>query len=317
MKRIIAGLFLFLVFASGCLGNRDLVDVAVKLKWVHQAQFAGNYVAKEKGFYEDEGLNVTLQPFSFDDPTIDAVANGEATFGITGADELVLARSKGIPIKAFALIYQINPVCAYSLKENNITKPQDFMGKTVGLEQGTNVDTLYYVMMSRLDIDRSNINEIPIGYDATELLEGKTDVSTGYIINEPQQVIEAGKEVDTILMADYGANMYADVLFATEETINNRPEEVQKFLNATVKGWQYAMENVDEAVDITILYTTDRTKNHEKYMLEKSIPLINKGDAPIGWMTKEGWENVQNILLEQNILDEKIDINGAYTLNFL
>lgn len=321
MKKFIPILTLFLIFISGCGKpidqEKDLIDVSVKLKWVHQAQFAGNYVAKEKGFYEDEGLNVTLLPFSFEDPTIDAVANGEVEFGITGADELIIARSKGIPIKAFAVIYQINPVCAYSLKENGVIKPYDFIGKTVGLEQGTNVDTLYYVMMARLDIDRSNITEIPIGYDATELLEGKTDVSTGYIINEPHQVIEAGKEVNTILMSDYGANMYADVLFATEETINNHPEEVQEFLDATIKGWQYAIENIDEAIDITLLYTTDRTKSHETYMLEKSIPLINQGDSSIGGMTKEGWENVQNILLEQNLLDQKINIDQAYTLNFL
>jgi ABC-type nitrate/sulfonate/bicarbonate transport system substrate-binding protein len=317
MKRILSALLILVVlFSAGCT-KKDPEKITVKLKWLHQAQFAGNYVAKEKGFYEEEGLDVTLLPFSFDDPTIDAVANGEATFGITGADELIFARSKGIPIKAFAVIYQVNPVCAYSIKESGILKPQDFIGRTVGLEQGTNVDTLYYVMMSRLGIDRSNINEIPIGYDATELLAGETDISTGYIINEPHQVIESGKEVNTILMADYGANMYADVLFATEETINNNPEQVQKFLNATIKGWRYAIENTDEAVDITLLYATNRTKSHETYMLEKSMPLINTGDVSIGWMTKEGWGNVQNILLEQNILNKKIDMEHAYTLNFL
>ncbi len=108
-------------------------DANLKLKWLHQAQFAGNYVAKEKGFYKDQGINLNIIPFSFEDPVIKSVSEGRDVFGITGADELVLARSKGIPIKAIAVIYKINPVAAYSLKTSGITKPQDFIGKTVGI----------------------------------------------------------------------------------------------------------------------------------------------------------------------------------------
>ena len=127
-------------------------EINVKLKWVHQAQFAGNYIAIEKGFYEDEGIKVNLIPFSFEDPTLKSVADGEATFGITGADELILARARGLPLKAFAVIYKINPVCAYSLKDSGITKPQDFIGKTVGIERASdgtdiNVGILYKAMM--------------------------------------------------------------------------------------------------------------------------------------------------------------------------
>ncbi len=305
---------------SGCAKTEETIaleEITVKLKWLHQAQFAGNYVAAEKGFYEQEGLKVNLVPFSFEEPTIDAVADGKATFGITGADELILARAKGTPLKAFAVIYKTNPVCAYSLKESNIKKPQDFVGKTVGLERGTNVDLLYYAMIAKLDINNSRINEITIGYDATELLNGTTDVSTGYIINEPHQVIEAGYEVNTILMADYGVNMYADVLFVTEDTINNRPELVERFLRATLEGWEYAIENEEEAVDMTLQYATDRTKSHEMYLLENSIPLIHTGDTPVGWMNEIEWKQVQNILLDQGLLDEEVNVGEAYTMEFL
>lgn len=292
-------------------------EVNLKLKWLHQAQFAGNYVAAEKGFYLDEGLKVNMLPFSFDDPTITSVAEGRDTFGITGADEVVLARAKGVPIKAFAVIYKINPVTAYALKSSGITKPQDFVGKTVGLEKGINIEYLYAAMMGKLGIDRNKVKEVTIGYDATELLAGKTDVSTGYITNEPQQVIEAGKEVNTILMADYGVNMYADVLFATEETINNRPELVSRFLRASLKGWQYAIEHEEEAVETTLKYTPKSTKAHEAYMLKSSIPLIHTGTTPLGMMEAKAWESVQNILIEQKILAKPIKIEEVYTLKFL
>jgi len=312
--------FVLILVISGCTQNikeNELQEITVKLKWLHQAQFAGNYVAVEKGFYANEKLKVNLGPFSFEDPTIDSVVNGTAVFGITGADELILARSKGLTLKAFAVIYKINPVCAYSLKESGITNPLDFIGKNIGLERGTNVEILYYAMMGKLDINRSQINELTTGYDATELLNGITDVSTGYLINEPHQVIEAGYEVNTILMADYGVNMYADVLFATEDTINNNPELVEKFLRATLEGWQYAIDHNGEAIDIVLEYVTNGSRSHEMYMLNSSIPLIQTGETPIGWMKKDEWMQVQDILLEQNITDAEINIENVYTMDFL
>lgn len=292
-------------------------EVNLKLKWLHQAQFAGNYMAVEKGFYEAEGLKVKMFPFSFDDPTIKSVAEGRDTFGITGADEVVLARAKGTPIQAIAVIYKINPVAAYALKSSGITKPQDFVGKTVGLEKGANVEYIYSAMMGKLGINRKKIKEVTIGYDAKELLSGETDVSTGYIINEPQQVVEAGKEVNAILMADYGVNMYADVIFATEETIKNKPELVTRFLRASLKGWQYAIEHEEESVEVTLKYAPKSTKVHEAYMLKASIPLIHTGTAKLGVMEAKQWEQVQTILLEQKILDKPIKVEDAYTTKFL
>lgn len=292
-------------------------EINVKLKWVHQAQFAGNYVAVEKGLYAEEGMKVNLIPYSAEDKTIDSVVNGKATFGITGADELLLAREKGSPIKAVAVIYKTNPVCAYSLKSSRITKPADFIGKTVGLEKGINVEYLYSAMMGKLKIDRSKINEVPIGFTASELLSGQVDVATGYVTNEPQQAIEAGQDVNIILMSDYGVNMYADVIFATEETIKNKPDLVEGFVRATLDGWQYAIENVEEAANISMKYATSSINSHELYMLNTSIPLINDGESPLGWMEKNKWSQVASILFEQNISSKMIDVSGAYTMEFL
>ena len=180
--KIIVFLLLAGIFLQGCIDEKTqeaLTSVPVKLKWVHQAQFAGQYMAKEKGLYEDEGLNVTLEEFTFENPSLDSVIDGSALFGITGADELLIKIQKGHSLKTIAVIYQINPVCAYSLSESNITKPQDFIGKTIGIERaldGTdiNVGILYYAMMAKQGINRSQVNEITIGYDATELLVGQT-----------------------------------------------------------------------------------------------------------------------------------------------
>ncbi len=326
MNKMISILFFMILSVSliGCTEQQQtsLTDVVLQLKWVHQSQFAGNYAAKEKGFYEQEGLNVYLEPFSFENPTIQAVTEGTAQFGITGADELLRARIDGLPLKAIAVIYQINPVCAYSLFSSNITKPQDFIGKTVGIERASdgtdiNVGILYYAMMSKLGINQSQINEITIGYDATELITGVTNVSTGYIINEPHLAIESGYPVNTILFADYGINMYADVIFTTDSLVLNNSDLCQKFLNATIRGWRYAIEHEDEAVNLVLKYAVNRTVSHEQYMLHSSIPLINNGIDPVGWMEKNKWENVQTILYDQKIISNTINIDELFTTDFI
>ncbi|MFC1655822.1 ABC transporter substrate-binding protein [Patescibacteria group bacterium] len=321
MKRLTFTISIVLILLfSGCGNNvksNELEDTVVKLKWKHQAQFAGNYVAKDKGFYADEGLNVELVQYSDEEPTIDAVVDGDADLGITSAEELVLARSKGVPLVAFAVIYQTTPDCFYALKESGIKKPQDFVGKRVGLRRGPEANILYNVMMSELDIDRTQIEEVEVGYDNTELVNGEVDATVCYIINEPLLLEELGYEVNTILMADYGASMYGDVLFATEDTINNNPELVESFLKATIEGWNYAIDNKDEATDITLNYAINSTKEHQRNMLENAIPLIHMDGKITGCMEKSGWDEVQRILIEQGVLKNEININNAYTLEFV
>ncbi|MCP4352694.1 MAG: ABC transporter substrate-binding protein [Desulfobacterales bacterium] len=314
----IAGIVGFWIFHNPKQSEKsvELEKINVKLKFFHLAQFAGNYVAVEKNYYTLEGLDVNLIPYSSEEPPIDAVVNGKSVFGITGANNLIIARAKGLPIKSIGVIYKINPICAYTLKTSGITNPYDFIGKTVGLENAADIHMLYSVMMAKLGIDRSRITEKAIGWDAAELLNRTTDVSTGYIANEPYYAIKAGHEVNVMLFADYGADMYADVIFATEETINNNPKLVERFLRATLKGWKYAIKNLEEAVDMTLKYS-GRTKNVETYMLQQSIPLIHTGDSPVGWMKKEKWEQVQNILLTEKVLEKAINMEDVYTMQFL
>jgi len=334
MKKIIVCMAILAVIAGGTywvsrqkqpaslIYTGPMTEVNLGLEWVHQAEFAGNYVAVEKGFYRDQGLQVNLIPFGGSDVPIVAVAKGTETFGLAGADEVVLARAKGMPIKAIAVIYKINPIVAYSLPNSGITKPQDFIGKTVGIERADdgsdiNVGYLYYAMMAKLGIERSKVKEVTIGYDDSELLAHKTDVSTGYIINEPNLVKEKLGSVNTILMADYGVNMYADVLFASDDTIKNKPDLVKRFLKATLSGWQYAIENQDEAVSMTMKYATDSARMHQVNMLSSSVPLISTGQSQLGWMDSTQWEKVQKILVEQKILAKPITITDAYTMQFL
>lgn len=292
------GFFTFFPLQKEC---REEIDV--KLKWVHQAQFAGMYVAAEKGFYEDEGLKVNLIPYDLKTTSIEDVINGDVVFGVGGAEHLLQSKVKDKSIKAFSVIYQLNPACMISLKDSGITKPEDLIGKTVGLRKGSTSTELYKTMMAVLDLDRSKIDEMEIAWDIDNLIDGITAAEGAYIINEPHKLIKAGYDVNIMLMADYEVSMYSDVLFARTDTLEKRPELVEKFLRATLKGWNYALKerNQEEVVDIVLKYAPESTKNHETYMLKASVPLIAPEGARVGWMEKDRWEESQKILLKGSL----------------
>lgn len=296
-------------------GNFD--KVAVRLKWLHQAQFAGFYYAREAGFYAEEGLDVTLNPGGVDFPAIQMVAGGSEQFGVTGADQLLLAREKGVPVVALAVIYRMSPMVYFALKESEITKPQDFIGKRVGVKLGSNEELTYRAMMRRLGIDMAQVEEIPVKYDMTPLFTGHVDVWPGYAINEPIVAEEHGYEVAIIWPSDYGVNLYADTIFTTESMVKDNPDNVLKFLRATLKGWQEAVAKPGNAVEYTLRYSDKLNKEHETAMMEASIELLKPDDKPIGWMERERWVEMEKLLLDQGFMKKSINVDEVFTLQFL
>ena len=164
----------------------------MRLKWFNQAQFAGFYVAKEKGFYKAAGLDVNIQPGGPDFPAIQMVTGGNEQFGVTGADQILIARSKGVPVVALAVIYRRNPFVLFSLAKSGIKTPADYVGKKVGVKIGGNEELIYRAVLAKAGIDKSKLTEIPVKFDMTPLLTGDIDVWPGYLINEVLAAKEKG-----------------------------------------------------------------------------------------------------------------------------
>lgn len=297
--------------------------IVVRLKWLHQAQFAGLYIADKNGMFLDNGIQAELLPFDYKKYPIDEVVNGNAQFGVVGADELLLARAQGKKIKAIATIYQENPVVAYTLKTSGIKTIQDFVGKKIGMEKGVNVETTIRAMLAAQGIDYDKqMKEVPIGFDALALIRGDVDISTGYVTNEPIQAEEAGYEVITFAPSAYGAFSYSDVLFTTEDMIAKNPDLVKRFVKATLAGWDYALANPEEAVRATLQYkdpnNTALNYAHQKALFDKSIPLIKPARGTVvGQMNYIYWRRTYDILRKYGGLDTPLDITQAYTTEFL
>jgi NitT/TauT family transport system substrate-binding protein len=245
----IAGAVLALAGAA-LASSHPLTKTIVRLKWVHQAQFAGFYAAEEKGLYRAAGLDVEIRPGGVDFPAIQMVASGSEDFGVAGADQILLARDKGVPIVALATIYRRTPFVLFALKKSGIASVKDFAGHAVGVKLGGNEELTYRAMLRSAGVEAGKIREIPVKYDISPLLAGKIDVWPGYVINEVLAAQEKGAELNVIHPGDYNINFYADTLFTRESVIKSNPALVKAFVQATMAGWSYAVAHPDETADL-------------------------------------------------------------------
>lgn len=290
-------------------------SINVRLKWFHQAQFAGFYVAAEKGFYKEHGLDVTLQPGGPDFPAIQMIAGGNEHFGVTGADQVLVARSRDVPVVALAVLYRKSPFVLFSLKQSGITAPDMFTGKKVGVKLGGNEELIYRTIMKKTGV--GGVTEVPVKFDMTPLLTRQVDVWPGYVINEVISARAKGFDVNVIWPSNYGVNLYGDTIFTTEKMLKEKPDVVQRFVAATLKGWNYAVANPEKAAKLVLKYAQKSTFEHELAMMRESVALLQPDRAPIGSMEPAAWTSLNALLTEGGFIKKPIAVERAYTTQFL
>ena len=291
--------------------------VSIRLKWLDQSQFAGFYYADKAGYYKNQGIDVTLHAGGSDFPAVQMVASNSDQFGVTGADQILLAREQGIPVVAVAVIYRKTPFVLFSLKNSGIDTMQKMVGKKIGVKLGGNEELTYRAMVSSAKVNPKSLQEIPVKFDISPLLTKQVDVYPGYAINEPIAAEEQGYPVNIISPSDYGVNLYADTLFTTEDMIKNHPDIVKKVVQATIQGWQSALQNPEQAVTYTLEYSSALNRTHETKMMNVSIPYIKPDDKSVGYMDMGGWQSLQDLLLKYGFMKKAMDVNNAFTTQFL
>lgn len=297
--------------------GREPEQVSVSLRWLHQTQFAGYYVADKEGYYANEGLAVILDPVDFEQQSaITKVLAGEYEFGVASAEELVSARSEGKPVRAVAVIFRTAADVFLVRPDSGIKSPQDFVGNKVALSPG-GLSIIYPAMMKNLGLDRSQIEEINYtGFDLFECWE-LAPVCPNYATNGPVILSLANQDFDLIWPRDYGITWYGDILFTTDQMISAKPAVVERFVRATLRGWKKAVEDRELAVRHTLAYDEQLDKTFQQEAMLASIPLIDTGGAPIGLMDGAVWQSVHDTLLNQELISAAVDVDSIFTNEFV
>ncbi len=230
-----------------------MTKVGFQLGWKKLVQFGGHFMALDKGYFKEEGIDAE---FISGGPGIDAVADvaaGKVMLGDADASGLILARDKGIPVRAFAAIFQRSPFAVMSLKANPVKTLADMVGKKVGLPDGYRPQLT--ALLTGAGLDPSKVTFVPVGFDPAVLSTKQVDAYLGYATSQGVALQTSGVDVDIAYLADLGDKGYGNAFFATEDTITKQAVVLAKWLKADLKGWQFAVDNpVDMAKRVVELY---------------------------------------------------------------
>lgn len=233
-------------------------DVTLQLKWVTQAQFAGYYVAAAKGFYEAEGLNVTILPGGPDVAPTQVIAGGGADVVIDWMPSALAAREKGLALVNIAQPFKSSGMMLTCLKESGVATPADFKGKTLGVWFGGNeYPFLNWMNKLGLKTDGTDVTVLKQGFNVDPLLQKQAACVSTMTYNEYWQVIDAGvkpEDLVTFKYADEGVQTLEDGLYVMEDKLADPAfeDKMVRFVRASMKGWKYAEANVDESAQIVI-----------------------------------------------------------------
>ncbi len=305
---------------AGCQKKEKYLaeKVSVQLKWIHQAQFAGFYIAEKNGFYKEENIEVVLNPCGPDespDSIIEDVVSGQTTFAVIGAEMVLKARAAGKPIIAISVIFQRSPYVYIALKESKINRPRDFEGKKISIPDDSAI--LHQMFLKKLQIQPSVLEVVPYERDTKPLATGLIDISLSYRTGLVLDFEAKGYVLNMIWPNDYGIHFYADTIITSNAMVQQHPELVERFLRATLRGWRHSIENQQEAIDVTLQYDPTLDKSIQQRMVKAQTPLIHTGEIPIGWMDESVWQTMYQMLLDVHVVTQPIKMEEAYTMQFL
>lgn len=295
-----------------------LTKIRLPMGYIPNIQFAPFYVAVEKGYFKEAGIEVELD-YKFETDGVALVGAGELPFAVVSGEQVLLARAKGIPVTYVAAWYQQYPVSVVAKSEAGILVPQDLKGKKIGLPGlfGANYIGLR-ALLNAGDLTEDDVTLDAIGFNQVELVAaGQQDVIVGYAANEPIQLKAQGIAVTEIRVSDY-AQLAANGLLASEKVIAEDPELVRAFVGAFLNGLNDTIANPDEAFQLSqphIPNFSEMDATVQKQVLLTSIEQW-KTDRP-GFSNPQAWENMQAVLLDMGLIETKMDLNKAFTNEFI
>lgn len=303
--------------------RKELQEVRIGMAYIPNVQFAPFYVADSKGFFAEEGIK-PVYDYGFEQDVIALTAQDKLMFTNAGATNVIIARSRGVPVQYFIKEYQSIPVAIFALKEKGINRVTDLKGKTLG-SPGPFGDTYVglKIILHKNGLRESDLNILSIGFTQVEsILANKVDAAVGYAINEPYQLRAQGKEVVVFEFKDFAPEVAGNGIIASEKTLREQPELARAFARAFLKGLQYTIENPREAFELSLKFVPEAAKDEQikraqMQTLELVVNNYWKTSGKLGASDVRLWEQTQTLMKEAGLIDKETDMSQAVTNAFL
>ncbi len=330
-----ASLALSLLVLFSMASAQDLIPVNFQSKWFPQAQFAGYFVAQDKGFYAEEGLTVTVLDGGNVNPTV-AVASGNADFGTDWLANILTQRDQGLEVVIISQVYQTSGYRMVALQSSGIEEIADLAGRRVGVWGFGNEFAAEAVFSaagftSNLDptVTDPDVDAVVYAFDPSLVFPNEVDAASAMTYNELDQIVGLGYELDVLTIldpADIGADLLEDSIFATPATLEaadfkgsglSGREVAERFLRASIRGWEYAIANQEEAVQIVMAHCGDTCAGsgsrqspliHQTWQMAEAAKLVMPTpDTEVGALNRDAFERSVDLLVEVGLIE------NAYT----
>jgi polar amino acid transport system substrate-binding protein len=290
--------------------TKPIDKVSLQLMWVDQFQFAGYYMAKEKGFYEKAGLDVEIKKFKKRMNTIEEVMNSRATFGI-GRASLIKSRSDGNKIVLLSATFQSSPFVLITKDIANIKSIEDFRGKKIMLTKDASDAASIRAMIMSSGVKESELEIVNHNFDFDDLLDNRVDLYAGYTTSETFILQERNIPYRVFSPKDEGFDFYSDILFTSQSELEEHPQRVEKFRDASLRGWRYAFENIEESIKLIHEKYNPAKKSIEalRYEAEELKKLAFIDDIELGTVSEERIHRIYDIYKILGFARDKIEMD--------
>lgn len=294
-----------------------LVKVRLPMGYIPNVQYAPLYVAVEKGYFRENGIEIEFD-YSFETDGVALVGANALQFSLVSGEQVLLARAQGLPVVYVMAWYHDYPVTVVAKEAQGIRAPQDLVGKRIGLPGlfGANYIGLR-ALLNAAGLSESQVSLDSIGFNQVEALAADQEQAVvGYVANEPIQLRAQGYQVDVIRVADY-VQLASNGLLTNEATLEQNPALVRSMVQAFLRGIADAVDDPEQAYEISKKYVEGLEQADRAVQMEVLLTSIEfwKTDTP-GLSDAAAWENMQNVLFEMGLLPEKLELERAYTNQF-
>nr|WP_320011578.1 EAL domain-containing protein [uncultured Desulfobulbus sp.] len=319
LRQYIASLFvacaLWGVLGSGMVGGvqsayakEPLEQVRLQLKWMHQFQFAGYYAAKEKGFFQDAGLDVELLAAEPQLKPAQVLKEQKVNYAVM-SPVVLIERHQGRPFVVLASIFQHSASILMGIRGQGIRTLQDLRGKKVMFTADRDAENM--AMLVNSGVPLASVHAVQHSWNLDDLIEGKVAVQTAYLTNEPYALQQRGVEPLVLKPIDYGIDFYGDCLVTTEEEVREHPERTERFLQAVRKGWRYALDHPQEIAQLIYAkYSQEKSLDQLLYEARTMRALIQPNLVDIGYMSRERWHFIGDTYVRLGMLSKEYSLHN-------
>ncbi|WCN08174.1 EAL domain-containing protein [Marinomonas mediterranea] len=297
------------LFLTGLLNIKAYGDdqtIRLQLKWEHAFQFAGYYAAQELGYYDQAGLNVEIVPADTSTNVYEEVKSGRAQYGV-GNSSVLVQRNNGDPFVILAVVFQHSP--AILIAKNDVLTFHDWNTKKIMLEESSDELMLF---LENEGLNLEDLNFLPHTFDPIDLTTDHVDIMSAYSTNEPYFLSKANIPFRTFVPRSAGIDFFGDNLFTSEHEIAKNPKRVQAFRSASLKGWQFAMDNPETVINwIISRYKSTYSRDFLEFEANAMYPLIQPDLIELGYLNPSRWHKVVKAYQARKKLDNNFQIENA------